>query len=301
MLHLFEELVYARGVFFGIVQCEMELGDSAKLQALKNFVADETRSVFQSLDGVFLFRFRTTGADEDPRIASVIGEADVVDDNGDFQPRVAKFTGEHGVDLVSDLFSDAFTAMADGGHGPPIECEIILYSIAPAGTSGGDTGLQDVNGVINEDRPEDALRFFKNVLQGFLNVLFGVGKRDHADGGGLPNVVEVEFCNGDIELAPQTIFEATNDLPLVLEGAGVRNLQLENQQSNGHRKRRLKLLASGGAGLCSGFRAGKFHNAEGFEMVANLDVVEIGDACAAFEAGADFTGVVLEALERAEL
>src|SRR5580765_4717329 len=149
--------------------------------------------------------------------------------------------------------------------------------------------------------------------------------------------MKIEFSDGDIELAAQTILEATQNLALVLQGASVSDLQVEYQEANGHgdntwlkctpsifdcagrhslrecRKNRpaplgmrlrrntsLTLLA-GRAGLGSGFRAADFLNAEGLENVPDLHIIEVGDAHAALKSGADFAGVVLEALQRAEL
>src|SRR5438067_1798715 len=60
------------------------------------------------------------------------------------------------------------------------------------------------------------------------------------------------------------------------------------------------LPASGGADLRGSFCATDFLDAEGFEKVANLYVVEIGNAHAAFKSSTDFTGIVLKALERAQ-
>src|SRR3984893_2749376 len=54
-------------------------------------------------------------------------------------------------------------------------------------------------------------------------------------------------------------------------------------------------------GLPCSFRGGQLYDLEAFKNVANLDVVEIGDADSAFKAGTDFAGVVLEALQRTEL
>jgi len=77
-------------------------------------------------------------------------------------------------------------------------------------------------------------------LQGFFDVLFGVGEGNDADGGGLPNVVKIEFGDGDIELAAQAGFEAAENLALVLEGVGVGELQVEEEEAYGHFSRKYK-------------------------------------------------------------
>src|SRR5713226_1494574 len=59
-------------------------------------------------------------------------------------------------------------------------------------------------------------------------------------------------------------------------------------------------LAGGPAALSGGFRSAHLSNAEAFQDIANLHVVEIGDACAAFKPSANFAGVILESLQRVE-
>ena len=88
--------------------------------------------------------------------------------------------------------------------------------------------------MVDEDGAEDALGLGEDVLQRFFDVLFSVGEGDDADGGGLPDVVEVEFGDGDVEFAAQAGFEAAEDLTLVLEGVGVGDLQVEEEESYRH-------------------------------------------------------------------
>src|SRR5258707_5909524 len=108
-----------------------------------------------------------------------------------------------------------------------------MEMLAP-GSGGGNRSLQEVYGVVDQDRAEDAFGFAQDVLQGFFHVLLGIGESDDADGRGLPNVVEVEFGDGDVEFAAETIFEAAEDLALVLEGVRVRETEVENEQAYGH-------------------------------------------------------------------
>jgi hypothetical protein len=88
--------------------------------------------------------------------------------------------------------------------------------------------------VIDQDRAEEAFGFAQDVLQGFFHVLLGVGEGDDADGGGLPDVVEVKFGDGDVEFAAQTVFKAAKDLALVLERVRVWQAEFENEQAYGH-------------------------------------------------------------------
>src|SRR5258708_27631258 len=93
--------------------------------------------------------------------------------------------------------------------------------------------LQKFDGMVDQDGAELALSFAEDTLQGFFDVLFGVGEGDDADGGGLPDVVKIQFSDGDIELTAETGFEAAEDLALVLEGMGVGELQVEEEEAYG--------------------------------------------------------------------
>jgi hypothetical protein len=95
----------------------MEFGNAAELQAFDNFVTDEVGGVFQSFDGAFLFGLGAACAYQDPGVAHILRDEDLIDDDGNFQARVLEFAGEHGVDFVGDFFADTFVTMIDGGHG----------------------------------------------------------------------------------------------------------------------------------------------------------------------------------------
>jgi hypothetical protein len=75
------------------------------------------------------------------------------------------------------------------------------------------------------------------VLQGFFHVLLGVGEGNDADGGGLPDVVEVHFGYGNIEFATKAIFKAAKDLTLVLQRVGVWETEFESEEAYGHLRR----------------------------------------------------------------
>src|SRR5215467_5839675 len=105
MLHLFQELVDAGSIVFGVVEREMQIGNAAELQTLENFVANEAHSVFQSLDGSAPFRIGAAGRNKDPGVATVFGKADIVYHNRDFQTGITELARKHGIDFVSDFFS----------------------------------------------------------------------------------------------------------------------------------------------------------------------------------------------------
>ena len=65
----------------------------------------------------------------------------------------------------------------------------------------GKAALQKLDGMVDQDRAENPLRFGEHVLQRFFHVLFGVGQCDHADRGTLPYIVKIQLSYGDVELA----------------------------------------------------------------------------------------------------
>ena len=81
--------------------------------------------------------------------------------------------------------------------------------------------------MVDQDWAEDALRFAQDVLQGFFHVLLGVGNRDDADRGALPNVMKIELRDSDVEFAAEAILEAAENLALVLQGASMRDAQFK--------------------------------------------------------------------------
>jgi hypothetical protein len=98
-------------------------------------------------------------------------------------------------------------------------------------------GLEEIYRMVDQDGAEDAFGFAQDVLQGLFHMLFGIGESDDADGGGLPDVMEVEFRDGDVEFAAETVFEAAKDLAFVLERVRVRETEFENKQAYGHTRR----------------------------------------------------------------
>src|SRR6266852_3307171 len=60
-------------------------------------------------------------------------------------------------------------------------------------------------------------------------------------------------------------------------------------------------LAGGTDALSGGFRGAHLGNAEAFQDIADLHVIEIGDARAALKTSADFAGIILEPLQGVEL
>src|SRR5271154_2135258 len=111
----------------------------------------------------------------------------------------------------------------------------------------------------------------------------------------------IQFRNRHVELPPQLIFQAANHLSLVLQRLRVRDVQLKGEQADGHdwlQERCYSLFSRPWcAALCGCIGSAEFRHLETLQNVADLDVVEVRDAHAALKAGANLTGVVLEALQ----
>jgi hypothetical protein len=147
LFQFFEELVDALGVFLGVVEGEMELGDAAELEAFENFVTDKIAGVFEGFDSAFLFGFSAANADQDAGVAHVLGDKDLIDDHGHFEAGILEFSSQHGVDFVGDFFADAFVTMVDGGHGRCVDCKMLLYSIAAGSTSVAGEPIQNYKSI----------------------------------------------------------------------------------------------------------------------------------------------------------
>jgi hypothetical protein len=170
-LHLFEELVDACSVLLRVIEGEVEIRDAAKLQALENFVPDEADGVFESFDGPFLFFLGAERADENAGIAAIRRETNLVNDYGNLEPWILEFAGQHGVDLMGDFFADAFVTMVRSGHGSAI---VFLQHRGKKHKRPRKAALQQVYGMIDQHRTQNALGLGQNVLQRFFDVLLDV-------------------------------------------------------------------------------------------------------------------------------
>jgi hypothetical protein len=91
--------------------------------------------------------------------------------------------------------------------------------------------------VVDEDRTKLAFGLAQDVLKRFFHVLLSIGESDDPDGGGLPNILKVEFGDGDVEFAAEAVFETADDLALVLERVRVGEAKFESEQAYGHLKK----------------------------------------------------------------
>src|ERR1700726_518985 len=124
----------------------------------------------------------------------------------------------------------------------------------------------------------------------------------------------LELRYGDIKFGAQAVFQAAQYLALVLERLRMLDMKLESKQADGHARlrRRNYLLqnwrlptARGRSGIDvafgGGFRGRNLGDLEAFQNIANLHVIEIGDARAALKSGANFADIVLKAFQGTEL
>ena len=63
----------------------------------------------------------------------------------------------------------------------------------------------------------DARGLAFNVFHQSVEVVARIGDADYPNGGAVPQAAGLEFSDGNIEAATQTIFQAAQHLPLVLE------------------------------------------------------------------------------------
>src|SRR2546425_12810206 len=106
----------------------------------------------------------------------------------------------------------------------------------------------------DENRAEQAVRSRQNVLQGFLDVALFVRERDDADDRALPHIVVIELRHRHVEMTAQTVLQAAEHLPLVLQRLRIGDVQLEGEQADWHG--RLRTQAEGyrreaGALICA--------------------------------------------------
>ena len=138
---MFEELVDAGCVLFGIIEREVEIGQPAKLEALENLVADETHSVLEGFNGTLLLFFRAARSDKDARVPAIRSETNLVDHNGNFQTRIFELAGKHGIDFMGDFFADSFVSVVGSGHGS----SFIFYSIVVRSTRRREQRFNEFN------------------------------------------------------------------------------------------------------------------------------------------------------------
>src|SRR2546430_11145288 len=74
-------------------------------------------------------------------------------------------------------------------------------------------------------------------------MLFFIRNRDNPDDRSLPGVLMLQLRHGHIEIPPQLILQAAQNLPLVLERLRVRDMQLEGEQTDRHERLRGDSLA----------------------------------------------------------
>jgi|SRR5579859_2677785 len=115
-LHLFQEFVNALGVFLRVVQREVKLRETPKLEPLNQLAPYESGSVLERLDGVGLFFSGSLHVDEDARVLHVRLDTDFADYDHALEPRVLQLTREHGVDFVGDFLAHTFVTVIGWTH-----------------------------------------------------------------------------------------------------------------------------------------------------------------------------------------
>src|SRR6185437_16992669 len=65
-----------------------------------------------------------------------------------------------------------------------------------------------------------------------LEVVTRIGDANHAESGALPQISVVQFRDRHVELGPQAVLQAAQDLPLILQGMRTFDAQLEGEEGN---------------------------------------------------------------------
>ena len=73
--------------------------------------------------------------------------------------------------------------------------------------------LDDFDGLIDQEGAENAIGFIQDFLQYFLDVLLFIRKRDDSDYRSLPRILMLQLRHGHVELPPQLILQAAQNLP----------------------------------------------------------------------------------------
>src|SRR5712692_8544731 len=130
----------------------------------------------------------------------------------------------------------------------------------------------------------------------------------------------VQLRHGYVKVPAQTVFQAAQHLPLIFQRSRVGNVDFEGEKTDRHVTHRRRIFYSAStrrvrpanlrkllrrprraATRRGGLRRRQLLHLEALQDVADLHVVEIGDAGAALEAGANLADVFFEAPQRAEL
>ena len=81
--------------------------------------------------------------------------------------------------------------------------------------------------MIDQPASEKSFGIFQDALQRMFNEPGLIGERYDSDGEALPEILMLKFGDGDIELFAQAIFQAAQNLPLILERMCFRKVNLE--------------------------------------------------------------------------
>jgi len=81
--------------------------------------------------------------------------------------------------------------------------------------------------MIDQSAAEKSFGIFQDTLQRVFDETGLIGQRYNSDGEALPEILMLEFGDGDIEFLAQAIFQAAQNLPLILERMCFRKVNLE--------------------------------------------------------------------------
>ena len=135
----------------------------------------------------------------------------------------------------------------------------------------------------------------QHMVHCLVEVGFIVAYRSYCERSLLPEIIIVNFSNGDIKLVPDSILQAANRVPLGFQGTAFGNMYFYRTNSDKHMLAQKKIVSSGTFPVLQFSR--NFVNHIGLDDITHFKIVEVLDADAAFVSCLHFAGVILEPLE----
>lgn len=134
----------------------------------------------------------------------------------------------------------------------------------------------------------------QHMVHCLVEVGFIVAYRSYCQRSLLPEIIIVNFSNGNIELVPDPILQAANRVPLGFQGTAFRNMYFYRTNSDKHMLAQ-KIVSSETFPVLQFSR--NFINHIGLDDITHFKIVEVLDADAAFVSCLHFAGVILEPLK----
>ena len=260
----------------------MNLRRAAQLDPLGQFVADVADRRGKPSDRALLLGLGAHDADVYARLLQVGRHAHFGDRDQAVDARVLQLAGQHDADFLPDFLGDAFVPMSRDRHCCLTGCRNLVESVQSHDCYSISSSWP------TRSRPRCRSDPQARCARTVPDVPGIVREADDADLRALPGILPVQFGDGHIEFPPQPVLQAAQHLPLVFERMRIGNVDFQGEQTDRHRHpcgpaprtgvhcRDRAPRSSTGSGRASASMS--LLHREALEHVADLDVVEIGDA-----------------------